>query len=169
MPDSDRVSIWSIAGGWGTVFYILFSIQVAVIVVLVGWREIAQRTDDTPVDTILAIGVGSAPNIFTAAAINIAVIFQAEVIAMLAERYLRRRFEEGKKEGIERGIERGIEQGIEQGLKEGKIVARAEERARNRRYIARLRAWDGRRIEAAEKGEPFDEPMPEPDDDDKTS
>ena len=161
MPDSDRVSIWSIAGGWGTVFYILFSIQVAVIVVLVGWREIVQRTDDTPIDTILAIGVGSAPNIFTAAAINIAVIFQAEVIAMLAERYLKRRFEEGKKEGIE--------QGIEQGLKEGKIVARAEARARNRRYIARLRAWNESRIKASEEGLPFDEPMPEPDDEDEAA
>lgn len=157
MPDSDRVSIWSIAGGWGTVFYILFSIQVAVIVVLVSWREIAQITNDTPVDTILAIGSGAAPNIFTAAAINIAVIFQGEVITMLAERYKRHRYEVGKREGIEQGLE----QGIEQGLKEGKIVARAEERARNRKYIARLRAWNASRIKAAEEGLPFDEPMPE--------
>ena len=141
MPDSDRVSIWSIAGGWGTVFYILFSIQVVAIVALVSWREIVQRTDDTPIDTILAIGAGSAPVTFTAAAINIAIIFQAEVIAMLAERYLKRRFEEGK----------------------------AAERARSRRYAARLRAWAEGKIEAAEKGEHFDEPMPELDDEDDES
>lgn len=142
MPDSDRVSIWSIAGGWGAVFYILFSIQVAVIIALVGWREIVQRTDDTSIDTILAIGAGSAPNIFTAAAINIAIIFQAEVIDMLAERYKRHRYEVGKAE------------------------ERARNRARNRRFIAKLREWNEERIEAAEKGEPFDKPMPEPDYDD---
>ena len=78
MPESDRVSIWSIAGGWQVVFYILFSIEVTVIVALVGWRELVQTTGDTPIDTIMAIGAGSALNIFTAAAINIAIIFQAE-------------------------------------------------------------------------------------------
>lgn len=144
LPESDRVSIWSIAGGWGTVFYILFSIQVAVIVAIVGWREIFMKTNDTAVDTILAIGAGSAPNIFTAAAINIAIIFQAEVISMLAERYKRHRYEVGKTEGIELGIQR--------------------ERARSRRYAAKIRAWNESRIKAAELGIPFDEPMPEYDD-----
>lgn len=138
MPESDRVSIWSIAGDWRVVFYILFSVEVAAIVVLVGWREIFIKTDDAPIETILAIGTASAPNIFTAAAINIAIIFIAEVIDMLAERYKRHRYEVGK----------------------------AEERARNRKYIAKLRAWNQERLEAAEKGGPFDEPMPEPDDDD---
>ena len=135
LPESDRVSIWSIADDWRIVFYILLSIEVTVIVALVGWREISQVTGDTPVETILAIGTGAAPNIFTAAAINIAIIFQAEVIDMLAERYKRMRFRAGMKEGA-------------------------------RRYAAKIQAWAERKIEAAEKGEPFDEPMPEPDDDD---
>ena len=56
---------------------------------------------------------------------------------MLAERYKRLRYEAGKE----------------------------AERARNHRYIAKLRAWNQERLDAAEKGEPFDEPMPEPDDD----
>ena len=144
MPDSDRVSIWSIAGDWLTVFYILFSIEVAAIVALVGWREIFLKTWDTPIDTILAIGAGAAPNIFTAAAINIAVIFQAEVIRMLAERYLRHRYEVGKKDG----------QAV------GKRLAE-KERARHRKYAVRLRAWNERRLNADANGEPFDEPMPE--------
>ena len=156
MPESDRVSIWSIAGGWGAVFYILFSIQVAVIVTLVSWREVVNRTDDTLVDTILAIGTGAAPNIFTAAAINIAVIFQAEVITMLAERYLKRRFEEG--------IEQGKSEGIEQGKSEGIEIGRAQERARSAKYAAKLRVWVENKVKAAEKGEPFDEPMPNHDD-----
>ena len=65
---------------------------------------------------------------------------------MLAERYKRMRFEQGKAQGAAEG--------------------KAEERARNRKYIAKLRTWNEERIEADEKGEPFDKPMPEPDDDD---
>ena len=61
---------------------------------------------------------------------------------MLAERYKRHRYEVGKAE------------------------ERARNRARNRRFIAKLREWNEERIEAAEKGEPFDKPMPEPDYDD---
>ena len=153
MTESDRVSIWSIAGDWRVVFYILLSVEVVAIVAIIGWREMFIRTDDTTVDTVLAIGSTAAPNIFTAAAINIAVIFQAEVIAMLAERYKRHRYEVGKAEGVELGKAEGVELG------------KAEERARRHRYSARLRAWNESRIRAAEKGEPFDEPMPEPDDD----
>ena len=150
MPESDRVSIWSIASDWRVVFYILFSIEVTIIVALVGWREIFQVTDDAPIETVLAIGTASAPNIFTAAAINIALIFQAEAIGMLLERYKRHRYEVGKAEGVE----------------EGRMQGKAQERARNRRYINKLSAWYEERIEAEAKGEPFDEPMPELDDED---
>ena len=154
MPESDRVSIWSIASDWRVVFYILFSIEVTVIVALVGWREIFQVTDDAPIETVLAIGTASAPNIFTAAAINIALIFQAEAIGMLLERYKRHRYEVGKAEGKAEGVE------------EGRMQGKAQERARNRRYINKLSAWYEERIEAEAKGEPFDEPMPELDDED---
>ena len=33
-----------------------------------------------------------------------------------------------------------------------------------KRYAAKIQAWNKRRIEALEKGESFDEPLPEPDD-----
>ena len=144
MPETERISIWSIAGNWLTAFYILFSVEVTIIVALIAWREIVQRTDDTAIETAMAIGAGSAPNIFTAAAINIAILFQAEVTKMLAERYLRRRFEEGKEEGREEGREEGLRRG--------------------RRYAEKLQVWTNERLEAAEKGEPFDKPMPEFDD-----
>ena len=63
---------------------------------------------------------------------------------MLAEPYLKKRFRAGFKEGIKRG--------------------REEERVRRSRFASRLRAWNERRIEAAEAGESFNEPMPEEDD-----
>ena len=73
---------------------------------------------------------------------------------MLAERYLRRRFEEGKKEGYEEGNE------------EGKALGRALARRRTLKYVEKLQAWVQEGVEAAEKGEPFDKPMPEYDDED---
>ena len=69
---------------------------------------------------------------------------------MLAERYLRRRFEEGKKEGYE----------------EGKALGRALARKRSQKYAKKLQAWAQEAVEAVEKGEPFDKPMPEYDDED---
>lgn len=144
LPDSDRVSIWSIARPWGTIYYVLFSLQITGVICLVGWREIFINTDDTAVDTILAIGAGAAPNILTAAAVSLVIVLLAEVTRMLAEPYLQKRFRAGREEGIKEG--------------------RAEERARRHNYVSMLRAWNERRIEAADKGEPFDEPMPELDD-----
>ena len=75
---------------------------------------------------------------------------------MLAERYLRRRFEEGKEEGREEGKELGRELGKEEGKELGL--------RRGRRYAEKLQIWNNERLEAAEKGEPFDKPMPEFDD-----
>lgn len=36
-----------------------------------------------------------------------------------------------------------------------------------KRYRARLKAWDARRLKSEAEGEPFDEPLPEFDDDDE--
>ena len=62
---------------------------------------------------------------------------------LLAERYLRHRYEEGRKAGL------------------------AEVRKRQKRYKAKLKAWDARRLKAEAEGKPFDEPLPEFDDDDE--
>ena len=64
----------------------------------------------------------------------------AEAIAMLADRYMRKRYEEGRKAGIDQ--------------------VRRLEKERWRRYLVRVDAWDERRLAAQAEGEPFDEPMP---------
>ena len=57
------------------------------------------------------------------------------------------------------------------GLEEGRLEVRAKVRAeihrREERYIARLKAWDARRLKSIADGEPFDELLPEFDDGDK--
>ena len=64
---------------------------------------------------------------------------------MLAERYLKRRYEAGKAEGKTEGEAKGRD--------EGEAKGRADE-------AARWRAWNARRIEAEREGRPFDEPPP---------
>ena len=55
----------------------------------------------------------------------------------LAERYLRRRFQEGKEEGLEEGKQEG-----------------------RRELSEKVRAWNERRLEAERRGEEFNEPPP---------
>lgn len=80
---------------------------------------------------------------------------------LLAERYLRHRYEEGFKAGLAEARAARFEEGRIQGLAE----VRAKERRRMKRYNSRLKAWNTRRLKAEAEGEPFDEPLPEFDDD----
>ena len=133
---SGRVSIWSISPNWGAIYYILFSAQTTAALCLISWQEIVVRDKDTPTETLIAIGQASAPLILTIAAETLVIILAMEAIAMLAERYLKKRFEAGKE------AER----------------KRTEERIRI--HNARLDAWDERRMRAQAEGKPFDEPLP---------
>ena len=88
-------------------------------------------------DTIISIGYGVSAAVATA----ITLLATVEVVVLFAERYRRRRFEEGR------------QQGREEGLKEGRREALLEER----------RAWQEwlERYERAKaNGEEFTEPSP---------
>ena len=62
---------------------------------------------------------------------------------------IERQRERLREEGREQGLEKGREQGIELGLEQGREVLAAE-----------VADWNRRRLEAEERGEPFDEPPP---------
>ena len=180
---SGRISIWSISEAWGVVYYILFSLQITVVICLISWQEIFHNTDDTPTETLIAIGQGTAPLVITIAAETLVILLTLEGTVMLAERYLKRRYQIGRDEGIEVGREEGREEGIEvgrvegreegiemgrvEGIEEGVTRERAETRRRQKRRNAKLKAWDARRLKSIAEGEPFDEPMPDFDDDDE--
>lgn len=181
---SGRISIWSISEAWGVVYYILFSLQITVAICLISWQEIFHNTDDTPTETLIAIGQGTAPLVITIAAETLVILLTLEGTVMLAERYLKRRYQIGRDEGIEVGREEGREEGIEvgrlegreegievgrvEGIEEGVTRERAETRRRQKRRNAKLKAWDARRLKSIADGEPFDEPMPDFDDDDES-
>ncbi len=104
----------------------------------VAWYEVRHNTTDGVLETVLAVfkhmqGV----IVFAAAAIYIAV----EGGYMLAERYLRRRYREGR------------EDGREEGLREGR-----------KERDAAWSAWHQRMLDAQRRGDPFDEPPPKMED-----
>lgn len=148
---SGRISIWSISEAWGVVYYILFSLQITVVICLISWHEIFHNTDDTPTETLIAIGQGTAPLVITIAAETLVILLTLEGTVMLAERYLKRRYATGREEGIEEGTNR----------------ERAKARRLQKRYKARLKAWNARRLKSEAEGEPFEEPLPDFDDDDE--
>ena len=64
-----------------------------------------------------------------------------EGAVILGERYLRKRFESGRAVGLQEGLQEGREEGREETMTE---------------WVT----WNGRRLEAERRGEPFDEPPP---------
>ena len=68
-----------------------------------------------------------------------------EGIAMLAESFLKRRYEAGLQEGREAGREEGRDEGIQAGRRE---------------MLQRWQEWNRRRMAAEARGERFEEPPP---------
>ncbi len=64
--------------------------------IVVGWQEIRNNTTDGPLATTIAIAEGMEPLIVVLA---VATVILVEGPVVLAERYLKRRFTEGKAEG----------------------------------------------------------------------
>ena len=115
-------------------YLLLFSVQMLVCLGLLTWYEVSYQTGDGVLATVIAIGQGMSAFVVVVTATTVVIV---EGSAMLAERYLKRRYEAGKAEGRDEG--------------------RAEGRANE---AARWRAWNARRVEAEREGRPFDEPPP---------
>ena len=108
----------------------LFSVQCLACLALLTWHEVTGNTADTTLGTVVAIGKGMGQLIIVVAAWTVTLL---EGYSMLAERYLRRRYREGRAEG--------------------RVEGRVEERAEWAAWLRRLQ-------EAEARGEPFDEPSP---------
>ena len=140
-----RESIWSISPRWKTAYFLLFSIQSLAGTGLLSWYEVAHRTEDSAVETILAIVSGMA-EVGVAAAVATVVTTEVAQNIMVTGEYLRQKLVEPLKE-------KQRAEGREEGRKEGREEGREEERAA-------WEAWNRRRLNAESEGEPFDEPPP---------
>ena len=106
------------------------------------------------------IGAAAAPAVFVIAAMTLVITEVVEYIMVLSEkmyedlqRTKKERHEKSRKEGFKKGLEEGREEGFKKGREEGRKKAYEE-----------VDRWNQRRLEAAAKGEPFDEHPPARDD-----
>ena len=132
-----RESIWSISPRWKTTYFYLFSIQSLLGTGLLSWYEVAQRTGDNAVETILAVISGMA-EIGVAAAVATIVTTEVTQNVMVTGEYLRQKLVEPLKE---------------KQRAEGRAEGRAQERAA-------WEAWNRRRMAAESESKPFDESPP---------
>ena len=118
-------------------FLIVFLLQFLTFSGFLAYHEVTTVPTDA-ITTMLAILMGMAPLGFLSA---VSTVVAVEGCEMLAERYLRRRYEAGLKAGQEKGKA--------EGLKEGEAQAwRVWEE------------WNQRRLAAEKEGRPFHEPPP---------
>ena len=85
-------------------------------IAFVVWYEAQTIAEDGLPKTILEIAQGLVPFFFIALTGSLLIV---EGAAMLAERYLRERYNKGREEGLEEGREEGREEGLEEGREEG--------------------------------------------------
>jgi len=122
-----RESIWSISPRWKTAYFLLFSVQSLAGTGLLSWYEIAHRTEDSAVETVLAIISGVA-EVGVAAAVATVVTTEVTQNVMVTGEYLRQKLVEPLKE-------------------KQRAEGRAEERAA-------WEAWNRRRLAAESEGKP---------------
>ncbi len=156
-----RESIWSIPPRWRAAYFFLFTIQSLLGAGLLSWYEITQRTEDTVVETIMAIVSGMGP-IGLGAAVSTILITEVMQYAMTTRDYLRQVLIEPLKERQQakwrsQGLAEGRVEGRVKGLAEGRVEGLAEGRAEER---AAWEAWNQRRMDAEAEGKPFDELPP---------
>ena len=85
--------------------FILAVILTDCLLVFFIWREVFYRTEDTLMSTLVSLGMGLGISLSA----GILYFSHAEVVRVIADRYLDRRFNQGKEVGKEEGREETIE------------------------------------------------------------
>ena len=89
---------------WQKAFFWLFTFQLAVITGVLVWYHVWHKTDDTKVETFIAIGHDVGGFVLPVTALTFVLV---EVGFMISEIFLRERFEKGREEGLEQEKKRG--------------------------------------------------------------
>ncbi len=137
-----RNSIWAIPEGWEGTYLLLFVLQVVAWTSLLSWRTACCSSEGNVFDIVLSVGMGMAAVMVTSAGSS---MIQVEGIVIYAEKFLRKRYAEGRQAGLEEGREAGHIEGREEGRVETDRL---------------WRNWYARYLEAQAKGEA---PPPPPD------
>ena len=114
-----RIPILQLDSMWAWFYYLIFGVQLLVVSYYHAERELRTVTSDSPIETYVAILKSVSSQVPAIAAYSLIIVVTGEGLRMIAERYLARRFAEGKKRGIEEGKAAGRVEGIEEGKKRG--------------------------------------------------
>ena len=149
-----RISLLSLRQVWEKPGIFVFSALVIAYNILVGWYEIEQGKGFT--ETCIAI-VGHMTNCMPYAFFLTMVGFEIGGWLMIKYQMFMderaQRIAKAEAKGKAQGIAEGKAQGIAEGKTEGKAQGIVE---RDREWTA----WNERRLDAAAKGQPFEEPPP---------
>lgn len=102
-----RIPILQLDSPWAWFYYVTFGIQILVVSYFSAARELLTVISDSPSDTYMAILKSVSSHVPAIAAYSLIIAVIVEGLRMIAERYLARRFAEGKKEGKKEGREEG--------------------------------------------------------------
>ena len=102
-----RIPIFQLDSPWAWFYYITFGIQLMAVSYFSAARELTEVVSDSPSETYMAILKSVSSHVPAIAAYSLGIAVTVEGLRMIAERYLARRFAEGKKEGREEGKEEG--------------------------------------------------------------
>ena len=131
--EDGRESIWSVPPGRMAQYFALFTLFASVGLGFLLWYEIFWNTSDTLPQTILAVIKGLGLNAAGAAGLALQIVEGPKSVMVVADYFTKRWLNPLK----------------EQLRQEGRDELNAK-----------WEAWNARRMEAEEKGEPFDEPPP---------
>lgn len=113
-----RAPALSLDSPWAWFYYSTFGVQVVVVTVYILRYRTAIASNST-LDTYIATLLEVSIRIPAMAVYSLLLAVIVEVIRMIAERYLEKRFRQGKMEGREEGREEGIAEGRAEGKEEG--------------------------------------------------
>ena len=119
--DTERVPALSLNSPWAWFYYSTFGVQLVGMTIYEILRHAVAVPSVTPFDIYAAILPKVSDGLPAMAAYSLLIAVTVEVIRMIAERYLAKRFKQGKQEGHVEGVKEGIALGIVQGKQEGHI------------------------------------------------
>ena len=140
-----RKSIWSVAGGWTNVYFAILTTLNVMNIARAIWFQATQAPYagwSPMVDAVLEDIGGEALEIVC---VSLAITDIGRFTVVLAGMF---------EAWVNRRRERQMAETLAEGLAEGRAEGRVE-------TDALWRAWNGRRLDAVAKGEPFDEPPPD--------
>ena len=144
-----RESIWSVAGGWTGAYFAIFTPLSIMNMARVIWFQTTQApyAGWSPMVDAILDGIGRGALGIAVVSLAITDIWRlTTMLAIALEVWLNRRRERQMAEAVAEGLAKGRVEGVAEGRVETDAV---------------WRAWNGRRLDAVAKGEPFDEPPPD--------